>query len=82
MCSDVIYTWASAECCAYIFLDTLPSRFEATDNEHAAITGKNFPYILFYPAKEGAEGIKFEGEPSLKVNSHCSQDLQTILMLL
>jgi len=42
------------------------ARFEATDNEHASITGKHYPYILFYPAAPGAEGIKFEGEPSLK----------------
>jgi len=48
-------------------LNVPSSRFEATDNEHASITGKHYPYILFYPAAPGAEGIKFEGEPSLKV---------------
>lgn len=42
------------------------AKMDGTSNEHADVNTQGFPDITFYPAKEDAEAIKYEGERTLK----------------
>lgn len=45
------------------------AKMDGTENEHKEIEVQGFPSLMFYPAKEGAEPITFEGgDRSLKVS--------------